>query len=254
MQTIIIKSFGHLIETLQKPEYCCGHIVFRGIKDKDEHKLIPYVGRLNGFDNLSLEEFIKHEKELLNLFRHKAFGEIKKNPHNDWIWLALAQHHGLPTRLLDWSSSSLIAAYVATEPTLDHKGVLEKLPTNGGAIYALHDCHYIDAYNSMTEPDPFSVTKPLIVYSPTITNRISGQAGLFTVHKDPRKEFQLEFEDDPNTAQWIHKFIFSAEVATEIQRALHFLGIRKGSIYPDIDGFAYDTKIRFAFGDGHTTF
>lgn len=251
MKVIPIKSFEHLISTLQESEYRCGHVVYRGVKDKDNHKLIPSVGRLAEYQGLDLDLLIEHEKQMLSLFRHRSYGEMDKIPHNDWIWLALAQHHGLPTRLLDWTHSPLVAAFFATEPELKHDRSLLDLPANGGAIYALHDCEFLDAYD--TVKDPFETEEPEIVYSPVVTNRIAGQGGLFTVHKDPRNEFQEEFqEDEEHSDRWIHKLVFTQEVGHQIRETLFFLGVRKGGIYPDLDGFSGDIKNRFTIGDCHS--
>src|ERR1044071_2900994 len=101
MDIISITSFTELISVLQRPEYCCGHVVYRGVKNRVHHKLIPSVGRIADYQKAPVTELADHERHLLKLFRHRAYGEMSKIPHNDWIWLALAQHHGLPTRLID---------------------------------------------------------------------------------------------------------------------------------------------------------
>ena len=90
METVEIKSFDELIKVLKQDHFCCGHVVYRGVKDQVNHKLIPSVGRIADYLNSSLEDLISHENEILTLFRHRAYGELTKIPMNDWVWLALA--------------------------------------------------------------------------------------------------------------------------------------------------------------------
>lgn len=247
MKTIEIKSFTELTELITSDEYTCGHYVYRGISDSKNHKLIPAVGRIDEdiLCGLTIEEY---ELEILNRFKLRANSEINPAPKDDWEWLALAQHHGLPTRLLDWTSSPLIALYFATKPNILHNGKIEKCNPNGGAIFALHTCGYIDT-NCIYSP--FDFDEYGIFYPPHITKRITGQFGLFSIQPNPREELQTGFEDDLDKT--ITKFTFKCEVAEEIQRKLYLLGIRHETVFPDLDGFSYDLKVKFNVTSCHTS-
>ncbi|MEZ8383099.1 FRG domain-containing protein [Vibrio splendidus] len=94
-------------------------LLFRG--QRQDYSLLPKLARLD------LNGDIKNvERLMLDEFRRACLPLAEFQPENNWDLLALAQHHGLPTRLLDWTYSALIALWFAVqkEPKVKESGVV----------------------------------------------------------------------------------------------------------------------------------
>src|SRR5580704_2336721 len=114
MADIEIGSFGDLHSVIES--YGDRTLIYRGVTDI-AHKLIADVGRYDSFDESNIEA---EERTILRLFREQAVPFLNFRPDSEWEWLAIARHHGLPTRLLDWSRNPLVGAYFAVEK--EHEG------------------------------------------------------------------------------------------------------------------------------------
>lgn len=213
MPEAVIDSFT----ALHKAVEACGEdtVIYRGVKDSS-YALIPKVGRFDCFALMSPEALEKEERTMLRLFKERAWTTFQNGISNTWEALALAQHHGLPTRLLDWSRNPLVAAYFAVEE--EHDG--------DSLIYAYHHKTFIKIDD---KPDPFA-RKSIGKFIPNhVTPRITAQAGLFTIHPDPRK---------PLESDQIERWRIPEGARENLKRTLFKYGVHRASLFPDIDGFA----------------
>lgn len=227
MEKYSLKTINEVFEfaTQFVPE---NHMVFRGVVNSD-YQLIPSIGRLPALADEESER--NREQYLLEQFKMKSALRLHCQPSNNWEWLSLAQHYGLPTRLLDWSKSPLIALYFATAHTAEELYSNKEL--SDCAVYGLisHICIESDYHI-----EPFDIQQTLEFYAPSISERVVNQSGLFTVHHTPRKAFDTEK---------LHKFVIPGSLKQTIQEKLGLLGINESTIYPGLDGIAKSLKTEF---------
>jgi len=210
METLNVNCFSDLHEYVHSRSTERIVVVYRGVRDRVEHLLTPKVGRTGTRGKTLLGD----EKRMLRLFKERAFGYLPFTPEDDWEWLTIAQHHGLPTRLLDWTRNPLVAAYFATEKQHDGESL----------IYAFKSNSYV---NRDECDSPFDINATDRFLPRNVTPRLTAQAGAFTVHPDPRKPFE---------SAAIDHLVIAAQFRRELKGILYKYGIHRATLFPDLDG------------------
>lgn len=215
--TTEVKNFAELLSVFENfnPKFT----FFRGVVNKD-FDLLPTVSRMGVEQN----KVYKVEKVIFENFKQQAIPFLEFTPRDEWEWLALAQHHGLPTRLLDWSKNPLVSTYFA----------VEKEPTKDAAIYVLTDRK--EPFDTKVYSDPLKLPndEPVRRYIPPhLTGRIISQSGIFTVHS----ELNLPFH-----SQHVEKIIIPHRLKKSFREQLYKFGVHKASIYPGLDGISDHIK------------
>ena len=151
----------------------------------------------------------------------------------------LAQHHGMATRLLDWTTNPLAALWFAINKPSDSN--------TDGVIWTflLTDIEFIEDENLSSE-SPFTQTFTRIHQPKHITNRITSQQGWFTVHAYNSSKNQFTpLEQDMRYLNKLRKLTIPANKFQELRFHLDRCGINAYSIFADLDGLCKDAEWQF---------
>jgi FRG domain len=197
-------------------------------------------------------DYAQLEGHLLRNFRKYAYRNAVAED-NLWNWLALAQHHGLPTRLLDWTYSPLVALHFATEDTacysqaaivrcIDFVKTQKFMPTplrralqdEGSNVFTAEMLNQVagslSAFDGLAS-EPFV----LFVEPPSLDDRIVNQFAVFALMSSPSALLDEWLENHPDL--WC-QILIPAELKWEIRDKLDQANVTERVLFPGLDGLS----------------
>lgn len=216
--------------------------VFRGLSDAS-YTLTTSLQRLGG-------DFTKVENHLIRNFQKYARRDLVERD-SIWNWISIAQHHGLPTRLLDWTFSPFVAMHFATvnieKNNLDaviwavdfvrsHELIPEKLKTaltnEGSATFTVEMLSNI--IPSLYHLDNLTDDKFLLFFDPpSVDDRIVNQYALFSVISDSSATMDNWINEHQGL---VRKIIIPAKIKWEIRDKLDQANITERVLITGMDG------------------
>jgi hypothetical protein len=223
-----VEDFTKEMFLVNKPEYT----LFRG--QSRDWDLVPRLAR----KEFQFGDVLSKEYKSFSEFKKRApllLTQIQIQGSLDWEWLALAQHHGMATRLLDWSKNPLIALYFTVE--FPYKPIGFESSSKGyGVLWMLEYTSEMEE-GCDDEESPFKVETTKLFFPKYVTSRITNQSGCFTVHNFSEDEDRfVPLQEDSKFKRKLRKLKVPASCFANIRKQLEFLGIHAASVYPDIDG------------------
>jgi FRG domain-containing protein len=219
---------------------------FRGLPSCD-HRLTSALLRLGA----RARDIPRLELALLRNFRKYAYGEAA-GTDSFWDWLALAQHRGLPTRLLDWTYSPLVALHFVTEDpsTFDVDGVVwcvnfaktnQRLPVRLRRQLEREQSDaftidMLDEFPSFAAFDRLS-RRPFVAFlePPSIDARVMHQHALFSLMSSPTASLDEWLLAHPQLSR---RVIVPAALKWEIRDKLDQANINERILFPGLDGLS----------------
>ena len=225
---------------------------FRGLSEADYRLETSLFRLIGGRSDL--------ERHLLRNFRKYAHRDVVERD-STWYWLSVAQHHGLPTRLLDWTFSPYVAMHFATANT-------EKFTTDG-AIWAVN---YVSAHQYLPDKlklelgregsdvltvemlsqvadalDDFDALSPgrfaVFFEPPSIDDRIVNQFALFSVMSNPKLILDEWLAERPHL---FRKIVIPAELKWEVRDKLDQANNNERVLFPGLDGLSSWMKRQYS--------
>ena len=257
IQTIVIQNWEHALKVLYENSWnpninkFVSPFVFRGL-DRSDYKLSTTLQRLAVNDPGWIPSL---EKSLIRTFKKYAHRDVVSRD-TDWHWLTMAQHHGLATRLLDWTYSPFVALHFATADMqnvqtdgliwmVDIRAVRQEMPVllseqlQGRASFdveLLSDIK-LNPWELVNYPEQPSKDGFVIFFEPpSMDDRIINQYALFSILSDPQGSQDDWLLSRPHLCR---KVIIPGDKKWEIRDNLDQANITERVLFPGLDGLSH---------------
>ena len=214
---------------------------FRGQRDRT-FRLTCSLARNGG---------LQKELPFLRRFKQNALPLMRSRPQNEWEWLLVMQHHGLPTRLLDWTESPLVALFFALGPDVPFDQEVDgclwglspfdlnsvAIPDEpSGEVPCLGEDTHLNTYLPDRIQQQLHPLKPLAVIAPRNSPRIQMQQGVFTIfHRD-----LSALDMDNNNFLW--RMLIPRDAKADLRTELTLLKVNRFTLFPELDTAATYAK------------
>ena len=258
---IKIDKWGDFVNFTLSEEYVSW--AFRGQSDS-RWPIYSTLSRYLLAFNVNKKAWPHQEERILRIFKRKAHHFLKNiPPDNDVLqWLSLMQHHGAPTRIIDFTWSPFIAAFFALHRSTTESAVWAIYPPGfdyrkkvelkdgtvlePGKLWIGNDENYKRLYVNGTSPfviqgDPQAMNERLIVQS--------GTFAIPSVIDKPLEELLLYYKD---TDRVLVKFVLNTKsIRDEAMSYFHVININESTLFPGMDGMArsiaYELEYHWAY-------
>ncbi|AIY41981.1 hypothetical protein LT85_2823 [Collimonas arenae] len=227
MEKIILSNCLSFIKEIDIFDLVANRVFFRG--QSISGNLLPSIARLDPKIDTTVME-----KEILKQLRLQGSSMLPDSNETDLDILVRAQHYGLKTRLLDWTSNPLAALWFACS---------DRRPGDV-YVYALIADDLLD--EDVFESNPFASSKTQVFQPRMNNNRIIAQHGWFTLHRYSKssKRF-VSLETNSEIKKHLYQYTIPAQYRDETLISLDRLGVNAKTIFPDFDGLCRHLNWQF---------
>lgn len=241
---------------------------FRGA-GKTTYQLQPSLYRHR--TKRSIPELELLERELMVRFRQRSIPFTNRSLVDEWDVLFFMQHHGIPTRLLDWTENPFIGLYFAVMSSpfsAKVKAGKAVLSFSSDAVVWMMDSvawnkhalrhqgfdrgilspgdEALQSYKPLTRFNDMNVF-PVAIYGAHNSPRIVAQRGAFTIFGKSTKSMEDVFNTDGFPLECLTKLIFEKDVIEAVRRSVLLHGTTESVVFPDLEGLAKEIKRDFEF-------
>ncbi|HZR81137.1 MAG TPA: FRG domain-containing protein [Candidatus Binatia bacterium] len=231
--------------------------VYRGAADADQ-PLLTALDRLGGIDPPHTK--VSLEQHLLRSFSRYSRPYLGGPAASDWELLIAAQHHGVPTRLLDWTYSPLVAAHFATLPCATRNGHVavwrldwQRVHESFGFPPLALTLRDLESFGDGDGPlTAFAIVEGRVerpfacmLEPPSLDARIVAQAATFTLCSDISRAFD-RFLAEHGLSDALVQFVVPRDAVAYVRDQLDLVNVDERRLFPDLDGAAASIRRYYA--------